>query len=95
MHRSTYNLKEVKQSVKRRKILILCIDAGSHDYLAASDIPNIRKLADEGFYQDANAVIPSVTNVNNVSIATGTFPEKHGITSNYYVDRKTGNWRIH
>ncbi len=77
-------------NVKKRKILILCIDAGSQDYLAASDIPNIRKLADEGFYQDANAVIPSVTNVNNVSIATGTFPEKHGITSNYYVDRKTG-----
>ena len=76
--------------MKRRKILILCIDAGSHDYLAASDIPNIRKLADEGFYQNANAVIPSVTNVNNVSIATGTFPEKHGITSNYYVDRQTG-----
>ena len=76
--------------MKRRKILILCIDAGSHDYLAASEIPNIRKLADEGFYQDVNTVIPSVTNVNNVSIATGTFPEIHGITSNYYVDRKTG-----
>ncbi|MCE2402514.1 alkaline phosphatase family protein [Candidatus Poribacteria bacterium] len=76
--------------MKRRKILILCIDAGSHDYLAASDIPNIKKLADAGFYQHANAVIPSVTNVNNVSIATGTFPDTHGITSNYYVDRKTG-----
>ncbi len=76
--------------MKRRKVLIICIDAGSHDYLAASDIPNIRKLADAGFYQHANGVIPSVTNVNNVSIATGTFPETHGITSNYYVDRKTG-----
>lgn len=76
--------------MKRRKILILCIDAGGHDYLAASDIPNIRKLGAVGFYQHGNSVIPSVTNVNNVSIATGTFPEKHGITSNYYVDRKTG-----
>lgn len=74
----------------KRKILILCIDAGSHDYLAASDIPNIRKLADAGFYRHANAVIPSVTNVNNVSIATGTFPETHGITTNYHVDRETG-----
>lgn len=76
--------------MKRRKILILCIDAGSHEYLAASEIPNIRKLAEDGFYQHGNGVIPSVTNVNNVSIATGTFPEKHGITSNYFVDRKTG-----
>ena len=76
--------------MNRRKILILCIDAGSHDYLAASDIPNIRKLAEAGFYRHANAVIPSVTNVNNVSIATGTFPETHGITTNYHVDRNTG-----
>ena len=76
--------------MKRRKILILCIDAGSHDYLAASDMPTLRKLAAAGFYRHANAVIPSVTNVNNVSIATGTFPETHGITTNYHVDRTTG-----
>jgi phosphonoacetate hydrolase len=76
--------------VKRRKVFILCIDAGSHDYFAASDIPNIRKLAETGFYQHANGVIPSVTNVNNVSLATGTFPETHGITTNYHVDRTTG-----
>ena len=76
--------------MKRRKILILCIDAGSHDYLAASDLPNLQKLAESGFYRHANAVIPSVTNVNNVSIATGTFPEIHGITTNYHVDRTTG-----
>ena len=77
------------QSVKRRKILILCIDAGSHDYLAASNLPTLQKLAKAGFYRHANAVIPSVTNVNNVSIATGTFPETHGITTNYHVDRTT------
>ena len=76
--------------MKRRKVLILCIDAGSHDYLAASDLPTIRQLAKTGFYVHANAVIPSVTNVNNVSIATGTFPETHGITTNYHVDRTTG-----
>ncbi len=76
--------------MKRRKILILCIDAGSHDYLAASTLPTFQKLADAGFYRHANAVIPSVTNVNNVSIATGTFPETHGITTNYHVDRTTG-----
>ncbi|MBI1930578.1 alkaline phosphatase family protein [Candidatus Poribacteria bacterium] len=76
--------------MNRRKILILCIDAGGHNYLAAGEIPNIRKLAEGGFYKHANSVIPSVTNVNNVSIATGTFPETHGITTNYHVDRATG-----
>ena len=76
--------------MKKRKVLILCIDAGSHDYLAASNLPNLQELAASGFYRHANAVIPSVTNVNNVSIATGTFPETHGITTNYHVDRATG-----
>jgi phosphonoacetate hydrolase len=76
--------------MNRRKILILCIDAGGHDYLAVGEIPNIRKLAEVGFYKHANSVIPSVTNVNNVSVATGTFPEIHGITTNYHVDRVTG-----
>ena len=76
--------------MSRRKVLIICIDAGGHDYLAASEIPNIRRLADAGFYRCANSVIPSVTNVNNVSIATGCFPTTHGITTNYHVDRETG-----
>ena len=76
--------------MSHRKVLIICIDAGGHDYLAASDIPNIQRLAEEGFYQHVRSVIPSVTNVNNVSLATGTFPETHGITTNYHVDRETG-----
>ena len=58
--------------------------------MAATNLPNLQKLAASGFYRHANAVIPSVTNVNNVSIATGTFPETHGITTNYHVDRTTG-----
>ncbi|MCG9128819.1 alkaline phosphatase family protein [Candidatus Poribacteria bacterium] len=78
-----------KNIVNRRKILIICIDAGSYDYLSASEIPNITKLAELGFLQQGNSVIPSVTNVNNVSIATGAFPNKHGITTNYYVDRES------
>ena len=75
--------------MNRRKVLIICIDAGSYDYLSASEIPNISKLTELGFLQHGQAVIPTVTNVNNVSIATGTFPDTHGITTNYYVDRKT------
>lgn len=76
--------------MSRRKVLIICIDAGGHDYLSASQIPNIQKLAAAGFHGHASSVIPSVTNVNNVSIVTGAFPETHGITTNYHVDRETG-----
>ena len=34
--------------------------------------------------------MPSVTNVNNVSLVTSSFPEVHGISSNYRLVRETG-----
>ena len=53
-------------------------------------MPYVRNMAATGFYKQVNSVMPSVTNVNNVSIVTGAFPKTHGITSNYYLDRDTG-----
>jgi phosphonoacetate hydrolase len=35
-------------------------------------------------------VVPTVTNVNNTSIITGSYPERHGITSNYLYDPASG-----
>jgi phosphonoacetate hydrolase len=32
-------------------------------------------------------VLPSLTNVNHVSLLTGTFPERHGLSTNFYFDR--------
>jgi phosphonoacetate hydrolase len=43
-----------------------------------------------GLYKEAKAMVPTVTNVNNVSIVTGLYPETHGITTNYYRNRQTG-----
>ena len=35
-------------------------------------------------------MMPSVTNVNNVSLVTGLYPESHGINCNYWFDQETG-----
>ena len=35
-------------------------------------------------------MMPTVTNVNNVSLITASYPETHGITSNYWLNRETG-----
>lgn len=35
-------------------------------------------------------MVPTVTNVNNVSIVTGRYPEEHGIATNYWLDRGSG-----
>ena len=68
--------------------ILICIDGCGPEYLR--DARFIRHLGNEGFSSTGNSMIPSVTNVNNVSILTGEYPEVHGITSNYYYDRATG-----
>ena len=70
--------------------LIICIDGCSPDYLRQADTPMLDALALGGFYKEVRAMVPTVTNVNNVSIVTGTYPAQHGITSNYYRNRETG-----
>lgn len=77
----------------RRKILLVCLDGCCPEYIRAANTPVLDALAREGFYTEGSSVVPSVTNVNNVSILTGSFPRDHGITSNYWYDRRTGNGR--
>src|SRR3954462_14256799 len=42
------------------------------------------------FSKRARGVMPSVTNVNNASIACGAWPEEHGITGNSFYDEARG-----
>lgn len=72
-----------------RKILIVLVDGFGPEYLDKSDMPNLKRLGREGGYKIGSSVIPSVTNVNNASLVTASFPEDHGITTNYQYDRKT------
>lgn len=73
-----------------RKIVIICVDGLGPDYLEAAPTPAIDRMGRDGVFVVGSDVIPSVTNVNNVSVITGTPPARHGITSNYWLDRQTG-----
>jgi len=70
--------------------LIISLDGCAPEYLERSDIPNMRRLQRQGRYLIGDAIVPTVTNVNNVSMVTGEYPDKHGITSNCYYDRRRG-----
>ncbi len=52
-------------------------------------MPNLKRMCREGAWKTGRAVIPSVTNVNNASLVTGSFPSEHGITTNFRYDRAT------
>lgn len=78
----------------RRKTVLICLDGLDPDYLEAARTPSLDAIARAGFFTIGRAVLPSVTNVNNVSILTGAFPETHGIASNYWYDPDTGQGRF-
>jgi phosphonoacetate hydrolase len=73
-----------------RRVIIVCLDGCGPDYLHASDASFLKGLGAAGCYVEVDSMIPSVTNVNAVSLLTGVYPEVHGITTNYYFDRTTG-----
>jgi phosphonoacetate hydrolase len=75
----------------QKHAVLICLDGCAPEYLRQGTIPNIRRLGTEGFsIESGRAMVPTVTNVNNVSMITGKYPEEHGITSNCYYDRARG-----
>ena len=74
----------------RESTVVICVDGLDPDYLEACETPNLRELAREGFFKVGQSMMPSVTNVNNVSVMTGAYPAVHGICSNYRLVPETG-----
>ena len=70
--------------------VIICIDGLDPEYLEACEAPNLRELSKKGFQTTGRCMMPSVTNVNNVSLVTASYPETHGICSNFWFDPGLG-----
>src|SRR6266436_1079066 len=74
----------------RRSCAAGCDPAYIESGLAAGVLPTIAKWRDRGFYALADAVMPTFTNPNNMSIVTGAPPAVHGIAGNFALDRDSG-----
>ncbi|MFB6304267.1 MAG: alkaline phosphatase family protein [Haloferacaceae archaeon] len=70
--------------------IVACLDGFDPAYLDAVETPAWDAMAEEGTAGTCEGLVPSLTNVNNVGIVTGAFPEENGITGNTYYDRETG-----
>ena len=66
--------------------VIMCIDGLGPEYLDMGHAPTLEEVGRKGFACQGRAMMPTVTNVNNVSMVTASYPEVHGITSNYRWD---------
>ena len=73
-----------------KPIVMICIDGFDPDYMEACEMPVLRDLGQKGFLKVGQSMMPSVTNVNNVSLLTASYPTDHGICSNYRLVRETG-----
>ena len=74
--------------------IAICIDGCEPAYfdeaISAGIMPNLKRIKATGTDHISHCVIPSFTNPNNLSIATGHPPSVHGICGNYVYDPETG-----
>lgn len=71
-------------------VLLLVIDGLRPDYVTPSLMPRLHTLGARGVRFDAShSVFPTVTRVNSSSIATGSYPETHGLLGNTVYSAKT------
>src|SRR5215831_11267025 len=70
-----------------RILILISLDAFRADYLEKFNPPNLNKLAREGVHAEKLIpMFPSMTFPNHHTIATGLWPEHHGIIHNDFYD---------
>jgi phosphonoacetate hydrolase len=76
-----------------KPVVVVCLDGSADEYLDAAlargRVPNLQKMAIDGYRGMARGAMPSFTNVNNSSIVTGVPPSVHGIGGNYFYETAT------
>lgn len=68
-------------------VILLSLDGIRHDYLDLYGLPAFSRMTAEGTRADRLLpVFPSITFPTHVSLATGTYPDVHGIVGNRFWD---------
>jgi phosphonoacetate hydrolase len=73
-----------------QRAVIGMIDGFGTDYFESHPMPCLRAMQARGLYREVQAIMPTVTNVNNVSISCGALPREHGLTGNSYYNEASG-----
>ena len=74
-----------------RPVVVVCVDGCEPEYVsqavAHGVTPWLSEVLARGTTLEVDAVVPTFTNPNNLSIVTGVPPRVHGICGNYFYDR--------
>ena len=80
--------------IPKTTAIAICLDGCEPAYLDAAIadglMPTLKRMRETGTDRLAHSVIPSFTNPNNMSIATGRPPSIHGICGNFLFDPDSG-----
>ncbi|MEE3330646.1 MAG: ectonucleotide pyrophosphatase/phosphodiesterase [Myxococcota bacterium] len=73
------------------RVILISLDGIRHDYLDREGLPAFARLASEGAAaKRLLPVFPSITFPTHVSLATGAYPDVHGIVGNRFWDSERG-----
>jgi phosphonoacetate hydrolase len=72
-------------------VVVVCVDGCEPEYVGrvveSGRAPWLGDVVAKGTALEVDAVVPTFTNPNNLSIVTGAPPSVHGICGNYFYDR--------
>jgi phosphonoacetate hydrolase len=75
-------------------VVVVCVDGCEPEYVTSvvesGAAPWLADVVVKGTALEVDAVVPTFTNPNNLSIVTGVPPAVHGISGNYFYDREAG-----
>ena len=79
------------ESHAKPTVILLSLDGVRHDYPDRASFPALERMENGGIRAGRlRPVFPSNTFPNHVSLATGTYPDRHGILDNRFWDRDKG-----
>ncbi|MFT5259273.1 MAG: phosphonoacetate hydrolase [Saprospiraceae bacterium] len=94
MNQPTYTVNDRIYETPKTCAVAICIDGCEPDYfdeaIKAGVMPNLKRIKETGTDRISHCVVPSFTNPNNLSIATGRPPSVHGICGNFVFVPETG-----
>ncbi len=71
-----------------KRVVIIMFDGFGMSYFNNAPMPYLNAMIKKGFVKQVSALMPTVTNANNTSICTSTFPEVNGISGNFFLNDK-------
>jgi alkaline phosphatase D len=75
------------ETLDKDYVVLISFDGFRHDYRERYDTPNFDRVAERGTTAEALIpVYPSLTFPSHYSIATGLYPERHGLVGNQFYD---------